>query len=468
MTKPSILFFARSYQAEFFPALTSDRYEALFVTMTREEAAIVEQRGGKVVGCFERDFASLTAAPVPENYLLTSFMADRFLGRFNSETRRTILGKEITFWATLLDTYRPAAVVNELVAIEISEVMLIESRKRSIPYLAPMTCPADDLFYWLPDPMTTSGSLLPHVAPGDAARAVARDYMVALSQRDYKPAYVQNLAGRRALRPLAAALVKWAKWTGVALIDRFSGNFRYEIYTDEYGKRLSVYFKAFWRRYDSLDDIPAAREIIFYPVHQEPEATLHYMSQFCANQAATIENILKCLTPEQVLVVKEHPADKGALLRRKFWELRNQYSALYYIPAEVNGRAVLARATRVVTLTSTLAWEAASIGRSVYVLGEVFFDSLRGMNAVRDFKALRIALRKPDAESPRVEIGDIEDFVGSIAEISYPGNVLPHDQLYSASNLAGIVAAICDGAGLNGPAANVADRVAAPQVTLPG
>ncbi len=448
MAKPTIIFFARAYQAEFFPTLTSDRYDALFVTMTEREIGEVERRGGKVVGCFESDFAGLAAAEVADNYLYTSFMADRFLGRFDHAQRREILGKEITFWANLLDEYRPAAVVNELVAIEISEVLLIEARKRSIAYLAGMNCLPDDLFYWMPDPMSISGTLLPKLEPSAESRAIAREYMVALNRKDYKPSYVQNLAGRRALKPIVAAIVKWALWNGRALMNRLDGRFRYELYSEEYGKRLSVTLKSLWRRYDRLDDIPSEREVIFYPLHQEPEATLNYMSHFYANQAATIENILKCLGPNQVLAVKEHPVDKGSLLRRKFWDLRREFSGLYFIPAEVHGRAVLARATRVVTLTSTLAWEAAAIGRKVYVLGKIFYDVIPGIDAVRDFKELEQMLRTPNEQQARVDQADIEAFVASMVEYSYPGNPLPNDKLYSAENIARVVEAVCDGAGI--------------------
>jgi hypothetical protein len=150
MSKPKILFFARGYQADFFPTLTSDRYEAVFATMTAGERARAERLGQSVSACFEADFESLVAAEVPRDYLLTSFVSDRFLGRFSDAERMEILGKEIAFWSDLLERHRPAAVINELVAIEISEVLLIECRRRGIPYLAGMNCVVDDLFTGCP------------------------------------------------------------------------------------------------------------------------------------------------------------------------------------------------------------------------------------------------------------------------------------------------------------------------------
>lgn len=433
MKKPVVLFFARGYQADFFPTLPCERYEAVFATLTKGERARVERRGGMVVGCFEEDYAGLPQGELPETYLITSFMSDRFLGRYSHEKRREILAKEAAFWARLLDAHAPAAVVNELVAIEISEVLLIECRARNIRYLAGMSCLVDDYFYWLADPLSLSGRYLRDAVPREISLSLARDYVREARQRDYKPYYVKNLSARRSLRPLAAAALKLMLWNLRRAASTATRNFRYEMYDDEYSKRIAVYLKSLTRRYDTLEHLPAGREIVYYPLHQEPEATLNYMSEFYSNQTATIENILKCLGGNQVLVVKEHPVDKGSLLRGKFWSLRRRYSGLYFFPAELHGRELLAVCHRVVTLTSTVGWEAALLGKPVYVLGQIFYDALDGVTAIADFQQLKRALRAavPDAAP---DLGYFEDFVARMTEQSHPGNPFPHRELYSERN----------------------------------
>jgi hypothetical protein len=441
MTKPAVLFFARGYQADFFPTLASDRYEALFVTLTRAERRRVARRGVRIVGCFEEDYPALEPAPVPPDYLLTSLTADRFLGRFPYVKRREILGKEIAFWRRVLDEHRPVAVVNELVAIEISEVLLIECRARGIRYLAGMNCLVEGFFYWLGDPLSLSGRFLEQRTPGPEARTHARHYLQQALQTGYQPFYVRDLSGRRSLKPLIVGAAKLALWSARRALDAMRGSFRYESYQEEYAKRLAVYLRSFTRSYDRLADLPAGREVIYYPLHQEPEATLNYMSELYANQPATLENILKCLTPEQVLIVKEHPVDKGALLRRKFWSLRREHSALYYLPAELHGREVLAAAARVVTLTSTVGWEAALLGKPVYVLGKIFYDHLSVVRAPSGFEELRRELRAPVAQRA-ADLGALEYFVASMTEQSYPGNPFPHAELYSEHNRRLVIDAI--------------------------
>ena len=452
--KPTVLFFARGYQAEFFPELLDERYNAVFVTLTRGEAEIVRAKGCEVAACFEEQFERIEPAEIPPHYLLTSFVSERFLGRYDQDERLVILGREIAFWRELLDRYEPSAVVNELVAIEISEVLLIEARARKIAYLAGMNCVVEDWFYWLPDPMTISGATFDLPEPGEVALSLADAYFAELRKKDYKPFYVKNLAGRRAPKPLAAALVKSALWRWR---DRQaqSGKFRYESYTEEYSKRVQVFGASFTQSYDQLDEIPEEREIVFYPLHQEPEATLNYMSEFNANQVATIENILKCLGPHQTLVVKEHPVDKGALLRRKFREIRERYSALRFLPAEVHGRQVLARCERVVTLTSTVGWEAACIGKSVCVMGEIFYDHLDGVKRIDGWPELRQALRTPVEDLPRVDPETARRFVAAMVEQSYPGNPFPYPELYSTKNIGRIRDAIVAGSGIAGNAGAV-------------
>ena len=449
--KPKILFFARGFQAGFYPELGDDRYEAVYVTLTREEAQQVQAKGCEVAACFEADFDTIEPAEVPEHYLITSLMSERFLGRYSQTERLTILGKEIAFWRELLDRYQPIAVCNEIIAIEISEVLLIESRKRQIAYLAPMYCLIEGMFYWLPDPLTLSGQSLDLPEPSADSLELADAYLAQVRQSDYKPYYVRNLAGRRSLKPLLTGLAKSALWKWRDRTSRDTGKpgaFRYETYTEEYSKRSQVFAASFTQSYDALADIPDTREIVLYPLHQEPEATLNYMSEFMANQVATIENILKCLGPHQTLVVKEHPVDKGALLRPKFRDIRARYSNLAFLPAEVHAREILARCDRVVTLTSSVGWEAAVLGKSVCVMGEIYWDSVPGVTRIATWQELRTAMRTPVEEMERVRPEAARHFVAALAEFSQPGRPLPNPKLYDADNLELVRDAIAIGAGI--------------------
>lgn len=442
MNKPTILFFARGYQVDFFPKLISDKYDSIFVTLTKSEKQKIERNGISVIGCFEEDFDKIEIDnTVNESYLDTSFMSDRFLGHFSFEDRNRILNKEIAFWGRIFAKYKPNAVVNELVAIEISEVLMIEARKRNIKYLAGMNCVVYDYFYWLPNPLTISGKFLPNISPSDQSILKAKEYLREVYEKSYKPFYVKNLPSRYNLKLIISAVVKLCLIKSIYFIRGLNKKFFYENYTLEYKKRLIILVKGLFNKYDSIEKISSDVEVIFYPLHQEPEATLNYMSEFYSNQCSTIENILKCLNENQILVVKEHPVDKGALLMNKFLELRRKYSGLYFIPAEVHGRQVLEKTSRVVTLTSTVGWEAFVLGKKVYVLGEIFYDNIVGADFISDFKKLKEVLRKPVIKNP-IKQDELVHFIAQMVEISYRGNPFPFKDLYSKENINNVIEAV--------------------------
>ena len=443
MSKPVVLFFARGYQAHFYPHIVSDKYDAIFVTLTKDEKRLVEKMGCTMVGCFEEDYDSIVPDDIDENYLITSFMADRFLGRFSYTKRLEVLGKESAFWNTILEKYKPVAVLNELVAIEISEVLLIETKKRNILYLAGMNCPADGFFYWLKNPISLSGRYLSKNTPSTESVELAKRYVDTVLEKNYRPFYVKNLKSRLDIKVLMVSAAKLLKWHIIKLQSSLTGSFKYELYIDEYSKKVSVYLKSLFRAYDKVSELPADKEVIFYPLHQEPEATLNYMSTFYSNQVATIENILKCLTVNQVLVVKEHPVDKGSLLQKKFWDIKKQYSGLYYIAAEVHGREIMKVAERIVTLTSTVGWEGVIVGKKVYVLGEIFYDDIEGITKINNFNELQKVLHSKEI-GEKANIENIISFVARMVEQSYPGNPFPHSYLYNDTNKTQVVHAITD------------------------
>ncbi len=324
--------------------------------------------------------------------------------------------------------------MNEIVAIEISEVLLIEAERSGIDYLAPMHTPFDGRFYWIDNPMTLSGRFIARANPGESATAMAAKFVQSIKAKDYTPFYVRNVAKRQALLPLAKAIVQLVR-SRVREIARGS-EFHYENMRGIYAKRVSVFLKTPFRRYDRMEDIPEGSEVIYYPLHQEPEATLAYMSEFYSNQAATIENILKALAPGQILVVKEHPIDPGSLLQEKHWRLRQEQSGLLFLPGETPSRPVIGKASRIVTLASTVGLEGILAGKAVYLLGEAFYDALPGVR-IEGFAELRQALRSPAEQS--LEADDVAEYIAGIVELSHSGNPFESPVLFDDANVRGIV-----------------------------
>ncbi len=436
MAKEKIILFSRSYQNKLFPLLGSDFYESIHVTLTKQEADNLSIKGIHVEYCFETYVAKTDINA--NNQLLTSFKSDRFLNKYNHQKRLEILLKEVSFWSEIFDKYKPIAVLNELVAIEIAEVMYIEARKRGIRYLAWMCCPVRGLFYWIDDPICLSLKAATfQKEPSKASIAVATEYFSDIIYKQKKPFYIlpfENVMKIRQLISASKGILKLAIGR-----TKKEHNF-YESHGDAYMLFFERAFKSLFPNYSTLEEIDS-QEIVLYPLHYEPEASLYYLSEFFSNQCALIENIIKCIRSEQVLVVKEHPAQAGMLLTSKFQRLLRENSQLLYLPSTISSFEVIKKSKLVITLTSHLGWEALIMGKPVYLLGKTFYDKYDYVNKFSSYEQLRDEIRSERYIYPNNEA--LLLYAAQLVERSFVGNPFPHDKLYDKKNLSLIVEAIC-------------------------
>ena len=122
------------------------------------------------------------------------------------------------------------------------------------------------------------------------------------------------------------------------------------------------------------------KEYVFYPLHFEPEATLSYFVDPYVDQSVVIETIARALKTNQVLIVKEHPQQLGALFENKYQLIKKRNSNILYLSGEITSEEVSRHTSLLVTLTGTAGWEAYIRKKRVIVLGNVFYDKFHGVN----------------------------------------------------------------------------------------
>ncbi len=433
--KPKIIFFSRSYQTTLFPKLDSEKYESIHVTLTKAEKEKLGNLGIEVKYCFESYTGSIEV--LPEHYLKTSFLSDRFLNKYNLSERHSLLKKEISFWSEIFDCYKPIAVLNEQVAIEIAEVMYIEAQKRDIKYLAWMTNPVNGYFYWIKDPISLSlDDKISISHPSENSINLANEYIKRIVEKNERPYYIMPFINQKKLSNLISATKGIVK----LLINNIKGkNGFYEDCSCSSWSFFERSVKAYFINYDHLEDL-GEYEVILYPLHYEPEASLSYLSEFYSNQIALIENITKCLKNNSVLVVKEHPAQAGMLLTKKYQDLLKNNSQLIYLPSTISSYEIIRRSKVIITLTSHLGWEALILGKPVYLLGKMFYDRHPYVNKFRSFEDLKSDLLSGNYKYPTSESNI--DYIAKMLEISHKGMPFPCDDLYKTDNIKNIVSAI--------------------------
>lgn len=421
--KPKILFFARSFHNKLFSEIKSDFFEPIYVVLTHQEKDNLELKGKKVHGCFEDEYNQLEIKAIEGNYLKTSFSSDRFLKRFNHDKRLEILGKEISFWRNLFETLKPDYVVSETVAIEISEVMAIEAERLNIPFLNTLLGLEADTFYFKPNPFHGSVNDLSNFFPSSDKMERARKYISNVIEKNQRPVYISSSSKskRYSVKSFLSSLLNDAILIIREKHLRAKRNFKYEDYTVFAFRQAKLYINSLIYRYDKLEKIEN-KNIVFFPLHYEPEATLSYFAEEYFDQPGTIIKISRAIKTNQLLVIKEHPQQPGALLQKKFRNIKKITSNVIFLPSEVSSFEVLKKSEIIVTLTSTAAWEGVLMGKPVLVLGKIFFDQCPGVIKINDYNELKVEIRKENYQLP--EYDKVLKFVASFMSICYKGS--PH------------------------------------------
>jgi hypothetical protein len=439
---PNIVFFARDYQSKFFPELQSDKYTNIYVTLTIPEKKLIQKNGFDVAACFEEEFNSLKGHELPDSYLITSFVADRFFGTFSLDERRTILSKEIVFWERIFEKYKPVAVVNEVVAVEIAEVMYIEAMKRNIRYFGWMVSPFDlRCFYWLDIPYVSRlDDKVFKELPGNDSIVFAENYFQKFNEEEnIKPFYASNLPSRY-------DFIIFIKWLVLLCINTIKLQFDHRMnkYLKYYYFNVPVfvhkvvnYVNSILHSYDKLNE---DHEIVFYPLHHEPEASILYMSEYHEDQSGLIRNLAKCLTNNQVLVVKEHPEQPGMLLSKRFRQLKNKLSNVAYLPSEYSTKKLIQLSELVITQTSTAGWEALILGKPVVVIGQVYYDKYPFINRFYDYENLKILIHNKQYLRPQKDA--TIKFIAQVWNYCQEGNPYITSGLYDKENIKRMVRAI--------------------------
>jgi len=379
---------------------------------------------------------------IPDSYLKTSFFTDRFFGSFTLEERRIILSKEIVFWDRIFEKYKPVALINEVIAIEISEVMYIEATKRNIRYFGWMVSPFElRQFYWLSNPYFSSlDEKIFKELPDDDSVVFAENYFQKINEEaNVKPFYASGLASRY-------NFFMFLKWLALLILKMIKSGFNYKMnrflkayYCDKtaYKTKLVNYINSILCSYNKINE---NFEIVFYPLHYEPEASILYMSEYYEDQIGLIRNLAKCLTNNQILVVKEHPQQPGMLLSKSYRQLRKRLSNIAFLPAEYSTKKIIQLSELVITQTSTAGWEALILGKPVIVIGKVFYDKYPEINIFSDFENLKTMIHNKQYQIPQKE--DTLRFIAQVWNYCQEGNPYPHTELYNPENIKRIVNSI--------------------------
>lgn len=410
-----VLFIDRLYS---YLNISTDKFEPIYVALNTNGKKLVNKYGNQVVACFEEEYDSIVPALVPDNYLIHSFAMDRFLkNRFTNEKRMEILGKEIAFWGNVLDQYKPDIIYNEVCTMEWVEVLYIESQKRKIPFVTFLAGSKLGKIYHLETPFNSAldSKRWDNADPSKENFEQASIFVNATRNKQQKPFYVQGLKDNK-LQAFFQAVNYCidAKYRRIV----HGKSFFYEDYYDYSRLNLTRTWLSLFRKLDGVKDIKG-REYLFYPLHFEPEATISYFCEFNSDQASLIGNISRCLKTNQLLVVKEHPQQRGMLLTRKFQEVKKANANIIYLPGDISSIDVINDCKAIVTITGTAGYEGMMIGKPVFTLGNVFYNACTEVTHINNISELKQIIRQDRYKYPNIE--RVIEFVAKFMSLQVDG-----------------------------------------------
>ncbi len=214
-------------------------------------------------------------------------------------------------------------------------------------------------------------------APTEADTAWADAFLPAWRARPAKPFYAASHPSalsfrrywwqelRRRLIPAAEALNDiTVRSTSAALKDRL---------------RLA-WNAARLRLVPPFEPAPATGRFVLFCLHHAPEASIDVFGAPHADQAHLIQRLSRLLPATHELWVKEHPDWLGDRSPRWLRQIAALPNVRLIDPAE-STFMLLNRADLVVTITGTVGYEAALMGRPAVGLAPVFFDPLMRVSA---------------------------------------------------------------------------------------
>lgn len=400
--KPNILFLSKNWYANLFKKINSSHFNSFHIANNTKDKQNLLKEGVNVVACFEEEYDILPISKFPSNYLISSYYGDRTLGQFTIEQRNTHLGKTISFFNEIFKNNNYTFIVHETVATEFDEVFSKIAKTHNVIDLTFIHSIIDNHFFWKSSPFSSSlnQKRLDNITPTQSDINLAKHYIDEVSNNGHNPEYIAKVSDNmsdisripkwRLILSLLKIEVKHYLSSSVKPdIHEYMFNYSIQL-INNYNNQIKNWLDFYsWHinKYNNLKELENKR-YLFFPLHFEPEATLLYFSPNFSEQKMVIQEILKVLPLDTVLVVKEHPQQKGKLINSIFGELKKRNSNLFVLPAKFNTHLLIKNALATITISGTTGYESIINKKPTFVFGNVFYDKHPQVIKIKSFEQL--------------------------------------------------------------------------------
>lgn len=360
---------------------------------------------------------------------------DRFLsGKDYEELLQWIIG-HLRFYEYYFDQEHPDFFVGPGIAFLTHLAAYLVGKEKGIPYLAMMPTRIPNNRFAICRNLTDTWDAVKEtyskankmcITPSEHARAFIRQFR----EKPIKPNYMtmdyqKNTIRKTQIKKFFNRLILYyIKGWGREEFDYYTHSPFYYAYRDllkiakaRIGRRLRIF-----KRFCKTD------KFIFFPLHLQPEASTSVLARFYVDQISTVENIAKCIPLSHLLYVKEHLSALGTRKKQMAYYKRiSSIPNVRLIHPEEDTQELIKRADAIVTLSSTVGWEALLHGKPVITLGDVFYNDSELTLIAKSYEEVenaltKILLKKEHIVSPEIFEIKLGRFVDAVFQSTYAGN----------------------------------------------
>lgn len=119
------------------------------------------------------------------------------------------------------------------------------------------------------------------------------------------------------------------------------------------------------------------KQLFYFPLHAPKDVALTLREPELVDQVSLVEELARRLRPDTVLIIKEHPAFKGAIPANMLRRLVK--AGIVLVKPDVNSFDIIKRSSGVITINSKAGMEALIQGVPVFAIGRPFYSKLAGV-----------------------------------------------------------------------------------------
>jgi capsule polysaccharide export protein KpsC/LpsZ len=117
------------------------------------------------------------------------------------------------------------------------------------------------------------------------------------------------------------------------------------------------------------------QKFVLFTLHKQPEASVDNTGRYFEDQLEVIKNIWRILPEDTLLIVKEHSNAIGDR-KREFYNKINEYKNVEFVQYNEDSYSLINMCEAVFTISGTVAYEAALMGKPAFTFIPIFFNKL--------------------------------------------------------------------------------------------